>query len=109
MDEALDEIDEEIMAMTTDDLRTRIQMLASEARLQNSEIKRLEHETAQQKEAIKENKEKIKLNKQLPYLVGNVVEVLDIGEDSEEEEDGGAQVSSDFLKTNKTTLTFTCF
>ena len=29
-----------------------------------------------------ENKEKIKLNKQLPYLVGNVVEVLDVaGED----------------------------
>jgi 26S proteasome regulatory subunit T5 len=28
------------------------------------------------KEKIKENKEKIKLNKTLPYLVGNVVEVL---------------------------------
>jgi hypothetical protein len=35
----------------------------------NSEIKRLQHETDGQKEAIKENKEKIKLNKQLPYLV----------------------------------------
>ena len=31
--------------------------------------------------------EKIKLNKQLPYLVGNVVEVLDV--EPEEEEDGG--------------------
>lgn len=28
------------------------------------------------KERIKDNKEKIKMNKQLPYLVGNVVEVL---------------------------------
>lgn len=28
-----------------------------------------------QKEKIRENKEKIKLNKQLPWLVGNVVEV----------------------------------
>ena len=28
------------------------------------------------KEKIKENQEKIKLNKQLPYLVGNIVEVL---------------------------------
>lgn len=27
------------------------------------------------KEKIKENQEKIKLNKQLPYLVGNIVEV----------------------------------
>lgn len=28
-----------------------------------------------QREKIKENKDKIKLNKQLPWLVGNVVEV----------------------------------
>lgn len=28
-----------------------------------------------QRDKIKENKEKIKLNKQLPWLVGNVVEV----------------------------------
>ncbi len=34
----------------------------------------LEHETTREK--IKENQEKIKLNKQLPYLVGNIVEVL---------------------------------
>ena len=40
------------------------------------------------KEKIKENKEKIKLNKQLPYLVGNVVEILDI--EPEEPEDGQA-------------------
>lgn len=30
------------------------------------------------KEKIKENQEKIKLNKQLPYLVGNIVEVLSL-------------------------------
>lgn len=39
---------------------------------------------------VKENKEKVKLNNQLPYLVGNVVEVLDIAPDDEEEEDGAA-------------------
>jgi 26S proteasome regulatory subunit T5 len=42
-----------------------------------SEIVRLQHEQAAMKERIKDNKEKIKMNKQLPYLVGNVVEVLD--------------------------------
>ena len=30
----------------------------------------------------------VKLNNQLPYLVGNVVEVLDINPDEEELEDG---------------------
>jgi 26S proteasome regulatory subunit T5 len=40
-----------------------------------SENKRLTYEQMSMKEKIKENKDKIKLNKQLPYLVGNVVEV----------------------------------
>jgi 26S proteasome regulatory subunit T5 len=40
-----------------------------------SEIERLSHEQAGVKERIKENQEKIKLNRQLPYLVGNIVEV----------------------------------
>jgi ATP-dependent 26S proteasome regulatory subunit len=40
-----------------------------------SENRRLQYEQAAVKERIKDNKEKIKLNKQLPYLVGNVVEV----------------------------------
>lgn len=39
-----------------------------------SEILRLQHEQASMTERIKDNKEKIKLNKQLPYLVANVVE-----------------------------------
>jgi 26S proteasome regulatory subunit T5 len=40
------------------------------------------------RERIKDNQEKIKLNKQLPYLVGNVVEILDVNPEEEEEEDG---------------------
>ena len=40
-----------------------------------SEYQRLLHEEATMKDKIKDNTEKIKLNKQLPYLVANVVEV----------------------------------
>lgn len=40
-----------------------------------SEVQRLEHEQSTMRQQIKDNKEKIKVNKQLPYLVGNVVEV----------------------------------
>lgn len=36
---------------------------------------RLNHEKSKMLEQIKDNTEKIKNNKQLPYLVGNVVEV----------------------------------
>jgi 26S proteasome regulatory subunit T5 len=39
------------------------------------ELQRMNLELQSVKEKIKENQEKIKLNKQLPYLVGNIVEV----------------------------------
>ena len=39
------------------------------------EMQRTNLELDSYKEKIKENQEKIKLNKQLPYLVGNIVEV----------------------------------
>lgn len=39
------------------------------------ELQRTNLELESFKEKIKENQEKIKLNKQLPYLVGNIVEV----------------------------------
>jgi len=42
-----------------------------------SEIMRISNELQTQKEKIKENTEKIKVNKTLPYLVSNVVEVCD--------------------------------
>lgn len=40
-----------------------------------SELMRISHELTAQKEKIKENTEKIKVNKTLPYLVSNVIEV----------------------------------
>ena len=48
----------------------------------------MEHDLKGLDHRVKENKEKIKLNNQLPYLVGNIVEILDM--DPEEDEDGGA-------------------
>jgi 26S proteasome regulatory subunit T5 len=43
--------------------------------LLKEELQRTNLELDSYKEKIKENQEKIKLNKQLPYLVGNIVEV----------------------------------
>ena len=54
---------------------------------------------------IKENKEKVKLNNQLPYLVGNIVEVLDSapgeGEEEEEGEEDGAAADADAGRQGK--------
>ena len=43
-----------------------------------SEVMRISHELTAQKEKIKENTEKIKVNKTLPYLVSNVIEVRSV-------------------------------
>ena len=89
-----DMIDDETSAMSIAELRQRIQLIDNEIRIFRSDIQRINHESRGQRERIRENIEKVKLNKQLPYLVGNVVEVLEPeaedGLDDEEDEEGGA-------------------
>jgi len=87
-------LDDEILAMSTAELRQRMRLLDNDIRIMQSDIQRIQHESHGQRERIRENVEKVKLNKQLPYLVGNVVEVLEPdaedGLDEAEDEDGGA-------------------
>ena len=54
---------------------------------------RLMHDINSMKEKIKENKDKVKVNKTLPYLVANVIELLDV--DGEDQEEDGANVDLD--------------
>ena len=68
-----DMIDDETASMSIAELRQRIQLIDNEIRIFRSDIQRINHESRGQRERIRENIEKVKLNKQLPYLVGNVV------------------------------------
>jgi 26S proteasome regulatory subunit T5 len=61
-------------------------MLDTEIRIMKSDINRIKHEAASQSQHIKDNKEKVKLNKQLPYLVSNVIEIVDPYFDPNEED-----------------------
>ena len=63
-------------------------LLENELRVLRDESSRLTHEKVGLAERITENHEKIKLNNQLPYLVANIVEVLDVADEEGEEEDG---------------------
>ncbi|KAJ8603729.1 hypothetical protein CTAYLR_000236 [Chrysophaeum taylorii] len=101
--EAEEELDPEIMSMSSDEIRQRTRMIENDVRIMKSEIQRIRHESDSQKEKIKENQDKIKLNKQLPYLVGNVVEVLQLEGEEEEEEDGMAQ-DVDAQRTGKSVV-----
>jgi ATP-dependent 26S proteasome regulatory subunit len=69
--------DEETRHMSVGELRQRIHLLNNDIRIMKSDVQRITHESRAQRDRIRENQEKVKLNKQLPYLVANVVEVLE--------------------------------
>ncbi|KAL3122092.1 hypothetical protein niasHT_009385 [Heterodera trifolii] len=96
METAEDEIDAEILQMSTDQIRERSLLLDNEIRIMRSEIQRINHSVQTLKEKTKENNERIKINKTLPYLVSNVIELLDLEEQQEEE---GANIDLDAHKT----------
>lgn len=81
---------DEFAQMSADDILRRARLLDNEIRVLKGETTRLTLDQGSMNERIRENKEKIKLNNQLPYLVGNIVEILDVVPDEEEEEDGAA-------------------
>mmetsp|Transcript_22237 Transcript_22237/g.63221 ORF Transcript_22237/g.63221 Transcript_22237/m.63221 type:complete len:442 (+) Transcript_22237:184-1509(+) len=93
-----DTLDDEITSMSTEDLKQRLRLIENEIRGLNSERQRLTHEENSKRELIKENVEKVKLNKQLPYLVGNIVELLSMDKEDDEEEDGSAMDVEDQRK-----------
>lgn len=69
--------DDDTRHMSISELRQRIHLLNNDIRIMKSDVHRITHESRGQKERIRDNQEKVKLNKQLPYLVANVVEVLE--------------------------------
>lgn len=90
-----EEFPEELNYLSPDDLNTRSRLLDNDLRIMKSEIIRLQHEQASMMDQFQDNMEKIKLNKQLPYLVANIVELLEVEEeedDDEEEEDNVTSV-----------------
>ena len=77
----------ELESASLDDVLARSRMLEHELRVLRDESNRLNLECQTERERVRDNKEKIKLNKQLPYLVGHVVELLDLAPEEEELED----------------------
>lgn len=70
------EIDPDLLQGTPQDITNRAKMIDGQTKILQSEISAINIEIKGMKEKLKENAEKIKMHKQLPYLVGHVVEVL---------------------------------
>ena len=69
--------DDDTRHMSISELRQRIHLINNDIRVMRSDVQRITHESRGQRDRIRENQEKVKVNKQLPYLVANVVEVLE--------------------------------
>ena len=80
------DVEHELQGLSNEAIRQRISMLEGNIRVMKSDENRLRHEVNNYKARITENVDKIKLNKQLPYLVSNVVEILDIPEEETEDD-----------------------
>jgi 26S proteasome regulatory subunit T5 len=89
----LESLGEEVQHMSEGDVNARIRLLGNEIKIMKSELVRVTNEINSKKEVIKENQDKIKTHMVVPYLVSNVVELLDIEPESEEAE--GANVDLD--------------
>lgn len=100
---------DEIKSMTNEDLRQRTSLLSNDISVMKSSINTLQYQMRTQTDKIKENKEKIKVNKQLPYLVANVVEILDVDDDAEELDDGAITKSTTKSAVVKTSTRQTVF
>ncbi|KAK3930677.1 26S proteasome regulatory subunit 6A [Frankliniella fusca] len=94
-----DALAEEVLRMSTDEIVSRTRLMDTEVKIMKSEVMRISHELQSQTDKIRENAEKIKVNKTLPYLVSNVIELLDI--DPEDTEEEGAVVDLDAQRKGK--------
>lgn len=118
-----DIFDPEILHSSTRDIITRRRLLENDMRIMKIEFQRLTHEQATTKEKIKDNLDKIENNRcfqeaygpilgptvlinfhrQLPYLVGNVVELLDLDVEKEAAEEG-ANIDLDATRIGKSAV-----
>jgi len=81
-----DEGMKEVVSLTPEQIESRTRLLENESRMFTGEIKRIRLDIRSEAAKTKENEEKVKMNKQLPWLVGHIVEVLDNPEDGIEED-----------------------
>lgn len=116
-----DVIDTEVLHSSVRDINMRRRLLENDMRIMRSEFQRLTHEQAAMKEKIKDNLDKIENNRcvrsynpkhvlllslsyrQLPYLVGNVVELLDLDVEKEAAEEG-ANIDLDATRVGKSAV-----
>jgi 26S proteasome regulatory subunit T5 len=89
-DEESRRIERQLAEWSVDRINQQTRMLDENIRIMKLETTRMQHEQKALEVKIKDTNEKVKMNKQLPYLVSNIVEILDVDNADEAEEDGAS-------------------
>jgi 26S proteasome regulatory subunit T5 len=92
----------EFDSMTNEELTAKTRDLEGDYKRTKTNITRITSEIKQIDLRIKENREKLALSTQLPHMVANVGEILDM-EDDEDEKDGSG-FKTDTKSSNKKSL-----
>lgn len=71
-----DILTEDIQQLTDAEVQQRILLIENEIRVMRQQHSRLQYQASTIHERLRDLNDKIKLNKQLPYLVANVIEIL---------------------------------
>lgn len=95
-----EELIRELMSGSASDIKNRTRLLENDIKVMKSDLERLSYNKLSMNEKIKDNNDKIQNNKQLPYLVGTVVEILDV-DGTEESSAEGANVDLDSARKGK--------
>lgn len=72
------EISQSIKHLTDEEIKNRIRMIDNNIRQFRLESNKIKQDMARVNEDLKDNLAKIKQNKQLPWLVSNIVEILEM-------------------------------
>lgn len=83
---AVADIPDDLLNATTEDIAARTRAIENEIKAMAMEVATSVSEKKGLQERLKDNREKIRVNTQLPYLVGNVVEILEMPDEGDEEE-----------------------
>jgi len=79
---------DELAGMTEADLQGAIRDMESEMRRNRQTMTRVNQENRLYEARVRENQEKLKMSTQLPHMVANVGELLDVEDEEEEGREG---------------------
>lgn len=87
--ETQDTFEADLQGLSAEEIRQRTRQIENEISFMKRDMNRIKNQALDQTERIKDNKKKVDMNKQRPWLVANVIEIIDPYDEGEE--DGSAR------------------